>query len=110
MIDVPPMLGGMRQKYCEENMELEYTITDEDYQLHALSFENQKLLRHSSKCGCFCCGEIFSPREIEEWINDKNGKTAVCPYCGIDSVIPESENGQYELNEELLQHMNEIWF
>ncbi|GEC77132.1 hypothetical protein [Flavobacterium aquatile] len=31
------------------------------------------------------------PTEIEEWIeeNDNRGETAVCPKCGIDSVLSD---------------------
>lgn len=85
-------------------------IEDKYFDLHALSFEDESLLKQASKCGCFYCGEIFSPSEIVEWVPDKNGKTALCPYCGIDSVIPESSDGEYELNEELLKRMHDVWF
>jgi hypothetical protein len=29
---------------------------------------------------------VFDVREIEEWID--GGQTALCPHCGIDSVLP----------------------
>jgi hypothetical protein len=45
-------------------------------------------LMNDEKCGCFYCLKIFSPAEISEWWDD--GNTAICPYCGIDSVIGES--------------------
>ena len=48
--------------------------------------------------------------DIKEWIDDENGNTAVCPYCGIDSVIPESIDGEYELTQEILQEMNQRFF
>jgi len=42
-------------------------------------------------CGCFYCLERFTPNEIEEWIDDENGEkalaTALCPKCGMDSVL-----------------------
>ncbi len=49
------------------------------------------------KCGCYYCERIFQSDEIKEWIYgdnpaDRNG-TAICPYCGIDSVIYEREEG-----------------
>ena len=39
----------------------------------------------SAHCGCFFCFRIFGAAEIRTWI-DKN-QTALCPRCGIDSVI-----------------------
>ena len=36
----------------------------------------------------FYCNRIFDAEKIHEWIDDENGQTAVCPFCGIDSVIP----------------------
>ena len=58
-------------------------------------------------CGCFYCLEIFSPNEIEMWINEGDG-TAICPYCGIDSIIGESSN--CEITKEFLDEMNKYWF
>ena len=79
-------------------------------QLHDESFENEKLLKKVKKCGCFYCNRIFMVSDIKEWIDDENGNTAVCPYCGIDSVIPEYIDGEYELTQEILQEMNQRFF
>jgi len=39
-------------------------------------------------CGCFYWEQIFLLDEIAEWIDEPNGKqTAICPKCGIDSVL-----------------------
>lgn len=79
-----------------------------DYiQAHAFSSNNKSALLKDKKCGCFYCTEIFSPSEITEWIEDTSG-TAICPYCGIDSVIGESSG--YPITKELLQKMNKHWF
>ncbi len=85
-------------------------MTAEDQRLHDLSFENEKLLLESSKCGCYYCGRIFSPSEVTEWINDLHGRTALCPYCGIDAVLQEAADGSYVLDEKLLRRMNNLWF
>lgn len=79
-------------------------------ELHKLSFENEEKLLLSDRCGCFSCGRIFNPKEIKEWIKDRNGRTAICPYCGIDSVLQEASNGEYILDEKLLKEMNQTWF
>ncbi|MBO4541392.1 MAG: hypothetical protein J5736_05400, partial [Bacilli bacterium] len=36
----------------------------------------------STNCGCFFCRSIFSARDVQEWIDDENGVTALCPECG----------------------------
>lgn len=82
-----------------------------DYEaLHKLSFENEELVRKSKICGCFYCGRIFKSAEVIDWCEDENARTAVCPYCDIDSVLQESLDGSYELNKDLLFEMNLIWF
>ena len=55
--------------------------------------------------GCFYCKCIYSPSKIKEWID--GGETALCPKCGIDSVLP----GFYGLvSPEFLQSMYYKWF
>ena len=73
---------------------------------HQFSANNRKQLEQSAICGCFYCGKIFSPLEIEEWIPEKAG-TALCPYCGIDSVIGEASG--FQITEQLLKEMNQYW-
>lgn len=65
----------------------------------------------SERCGCFYCKRIFPPSEIKEWVDKKRHDkehTALCPYCGIDSVIG-SKSG-YPIDETFLAKMNEHWF
>ena len=63
----------------------------------------------SKLCGCFYCERNFKPTEIEEWI-DKNiqtGETAICPKCGIDSVL----SSKFPIGDKLfLSEMNLLWF
>ncbi|MDF2946664.1 MAG: conserved hypothetical cytosolic protein [Bacillales bacterium] len=75
---------------------------------HKHSINNQESIEVSEICGCFYCLEFFSPDEVEEWIDDVNGKTALCPHCGIDSVIGDAAG--YSLNETFLEKMHEYWF
>ncbi|MDO4847192.1 MAG: cytoplasmic protein [Clostridiaceae bacterium] len=58
---------------------------------HKFSCNNMPELKKDKLCGCFHCLTMFDPADIEDWIIlpcecDRLG-TAVCPYCGIDSVI-----------------------
>ena len=52
---------------------------------HIYCRTNRKILTKSSRCGCFYCLKIFEPKEIKDWCD--NGTTAICPYCGIDSLL-----------------------
>ena len=60
----------------------------------------------SDVCGCFYCEKTFPSSEITDWTDA--GKTALCPRCGIDSVIG-SKSG-YPTTPEFLQEMNLYWF
>jgi len=74
---------------------------------HEYCKNNQESLQGDSVCGCFYCLKIFSPAKITDWITDKKD-TALCPYCGIDSVIGESSG--YPITEEFLEKMQKYWF
>ena len=74
---------------------------------HQFSSNHRQQLLYDKKCGCFYCLKIFDPKEITNWIEDEDG-TAICPYCGIDSVIGESSG--YPITEEFLAKMQKHWF
>ena len=95
----------------EEEKKLYFTVNpdDPDYvQAHVFCGHHREMLESDKKCGCFYCMKIFDPAEIEEWLNCDRGDTAVCPYCGIDSVIGESSG--YPITKEFLEKMNRYWF
>lgn len=79
---------------------------------HQFSSNHKPELEKDKRCGCFYCLSVFEPKEIEEWIISNNDcdrrGTAVCPYCGIDSVIGESSG--YPITEKFLKEMHHIWF
>ncbi|HPW53190.1 MAG TPA: cytoplasmic protein [Erysipelotrichaceae bacterium] len=78
------------------------------FEAHKYSSANKKILEKEKKCGCFYCGAIFSPDEIYEWCEDTPDWTAICLYCGIDSLTGESIG--YPLTEDSLKVMHRIWF
>ena len=44
---------------------------------------------------------------------DKNDKTAICPYCNIDSVVPTEVNNnvdKYVLTKEMQEEIKNIYF
>lgn len=85
---------------------MDYLLKNKLQSLHAHCTNNKSSLEKSALCGCFYCGKIFSPREITEYADE--GKTAICPFCGIDAVL--SEECGYPITQELLNQMNGYWF
>jgi hypothetical protein len=78
---------------------------------HKCSIFHQSQIMQSEVCGCFYCMSTFSPREIKEWtdIDSPLGATALCPQCGIDSVIGSASGFPIDDNDFLIQ-MNKYWF
>lgn len=74
--------------------------------LHKSGFENKELIEKTDECGCFYCKTIFKPNEIKDWCDD--GKTAICPYCGVDSVICNTDD--YKVCENDLRRMYNYFF
>ena len=60
----------------------------------------------SALCGCFYCVTAFPPDQVLDWVDD--GKTALCPKCGIDSVLGSASG--FRLSKEFLEEMNRYWF
>ncbi|MDF1661697.1 MAG: hypothetical protein P1V97_07985 [Planctomycetota bacterium] len=50
-----------------------------------VSIRNRADLESSQSCGCYFCLSVYSPQLIQRWID--SNQTALCPHCGIDSVI-----------------------
>jgi hypothetical protein len=69
---------------------------------------NKEELARSEKCGCVCCQKIFKPEEIEQYVSDAGGDTAICPYCDIDAVVGDASG--VEITDELLSALNKKWF
>ena len=68
----------------------------------------------SDTCGCFYCLSIFAPQRIDLWIDwpdgdqEREGQTALCPECGIDSVI--GDRSGFPITPAFLERMHEHWF
>lgn len=79
------------------------------HSLHGQSSRNKGALLEDGRALCFYCLGSFLTTEIKEWIHGED--TALCPRCGIDSVIPRgslpSEGDEAIL---LLTDMRTYWF
>lgn len=79
-------------------------------QAHQFSIRHRSAILKSEVCGCFYCLKLFKSSEIKKWIDveDTVGQTAVCPECGIDSVIGSGSG--IEITPKLLREMKQYWF
>jgi hypothetical protein len=77
---------------------------------HKHSSNHRGELLNSDQCGCFYCGAIYPPINIAKWVDeiDGIGTTAICPYCGIDSVIGALSG--YPITVEFMNSMKKHWF
>ena len=92
------------------NEDLDKFIYDGDQEekiAHSYSINNEQAVRDSKECGCFFCLKIFKSEEVKKWASDDKGMTALCPYCGIDSVLPD-KSVHFDLN--FLERMHNYWF
>ncbi len=83
--------------------------------IHKECYRNETAVQNSWFCGCFFCISTFHPTEIEDWTDERDfnpdsvaERTAICPECGIDSVLPRKE--YYEITDELLEGMHKLYF
>ena len=73
---------------------------------HGHSIRHRPEIEASKSCGCFYCLRTFPREEIKSWIRDEG--TALCPHCGIDSVIGDASG--YEVSKPFLSQMHSAWF
>lgn len=55
-----------------------------------LSYINKDKINDDTPCGCYHCLETFKGSKITQWYD--MDQTAVCPKCGIDSIVPNITN------------------
>jgi hypothetical protein len=73
---------------------------------HAFSSNHRSQVETSKLCGCFYCVAMFPPTEIVEWVDLDS--TAMCPRCGIDSIIGSAS--EVPIAAEFLERMRAHWF
>ena len=78
---------------------------------HKFSSCHREQVLESETCGCFYCKSTFAPALITEWVDEdesEEGQTALCPKCGIDSVI--GDKCGIALTADFLNAMHNRWF
>lgn len=84
--------------------------------VHRHSIRHRAEIQASERCGCFYCLATFAPSEIVEWTDcspdgpdgSESCETALCPNCGIDSVIGSASGAP--TTPEFLARMEARWF
>ena len=74
--------------------------------LQAYSSHNRQFVAVSQKCYCFYCMKSMEPDMIKSYTDD--GETALCPYCGIDAVLPDGIDEH--IDESVMREMHGYWF
>ncbi len=83
---------------------------DDIIKAHKVSVHHRAQIEKSVQCGCFHCLGIFAPKRIDEWTDFEGdqGQTALCPRCGVDSVIGDASG--YSVTTKFLTEMKRYWF
>ena len=71
----------------------------------SFSFHNKTSLQEAGKVACYNCCEKFNFEKVKDFTD--NGLTAICPECGVDSLIPDQDG---DLSNEFLKECSEYWF
>lgn len=84
---------------------------EEIIELHKQSQHNRKYIESHEDVvlGCFSCFKVCELEEIEQWTDE--GDTAICPNCGVDSLIygKDPDAGE-EVTAEQLHTLHKYYF
>ena len=75
--------------------------------LHKKSIRNEEEILRFKSCCCFECVNFFASTDIVEWLDEGDQKTAMCPRCGFDTVLPNDPNSP--ISEALLKEMQTVY-
>lgn len=59
---------------------------------------------NSEKCSCIFCRHTFDARSVQDWISDEKGVTAICPECGMDSLVGDASG--FQIDRDTLKEIN----
>jgi hypothetical protein len=84
-------------------------MTPDPVSEHERSSDHREAVVVARLVGCFYCRRIYDPVEILDWVDEDDagvGRTALCPKCGIDAVIPVRAG----IDVDFLETMHQRWF
>ncbi len=100
----PPKIPARRMFERESQHQM---TREEMIELHKYTVNHYNNLVILGEGSCFYCLHSFTIDKIKEYIDSQepgDKVTALCPYCGIDAVLPGK---QYR---NILEQMNNFWF
>jgi len=103
-------LNQYRAKWIEDKKRGVYDLYTSQ-RASSYNHYHREELENDNVCGCYYCETIFAPSEITEWCRESlrgEARTAICPHCGIDTVIGESSG--YPITPEFLKSMHKFAF
>jgi hypothetical protein len=80
------------------------SVKIQDVPFHSL--KNRDAVEQSTECACYRCCAKFDKNEVINWTD--HFQTAICPYCGTDSVLPDFNI--YPITKEFLEEAKNYWF
>ncbi len=78
---------------------------------HQYTANHRAVVMASPVCGCFHCLSTFGPTDIQDWVDEDSsgqGQTALCPRCGVDTVIGSKSGVPVEQGS--LAELRSYWF
>lgn len=72
------------------------------------SSKHKQHVMNSRGVRCYHCLKFCRPQDIKEWVD--KGLTALCPFCGIDAVVPDIAFDFYILDDELFREAQTYYF
>ena len=73
---------------------------------HKHASRNRDAISRSDLCGCFYCEAVYPAAAVEKYTYPED---ALCPKCGIDSVLADADNAEH-VHKAFLKAMYEHWF
>lgn len=69
---------------------------------------NDLEILQSHKCSCLLCRHTIDAREVQDWISNEDGVSAICPECGMDALIGDASGLVFTKEE--LREINRKYF
>ena len=92
------------------SIEVPYLSYEDKDALNRLTAYGRPVLEGTHlRCGCFHCGSTFTGSDVVDWMPEEDSEdTALCPYCGCDTVIYETD--AFPVSTALLSRLYAHWF
>ncbi|MEK9156816.1 MAG: hypothetical protein AAB448_01615 [Patescibacteria group bacterium] len=103
--EIAMLIHEARQKQADKGIN-SFTPKVEDAIKHATN--NEDAIRRSKNVGCYYCLKVYPATEITPDDFMPIERTAMCPHCSIDAVLPDVSG--FELDKDTLQKIHDRWF